>query len=98
MPAPDDLEVDTGWIRRGSATLAHSSSAFLSAPGGSAPPIVPADAVGGSAAVSTLLTLRAGQAGDAATQLGRIAGGLADRLTAAADGFDRLEAGPRGPR
>lgn len=89
-----DLDVDTSWIRRAAATLEETAHGFRSvaAPDGDGPVVDGTLGQSPSAAsAAALVNLRTAGAGDAAAQLGSIAAGLADRLTAAADDFDRAE-------
>lgn len=98
MSAGPDLQVDTGWIRRSAATLDETGRRLGSA-ATDAGPVVPTGSLGSDGdSVARLIDLRCAQANQAAGQLADIADGVAQKLTVAANTFDRLDAGVRGPR
>ena len=100
MGAHQDLQVDTALVRQAAATLRDTGTEFLSIGRAGTPAVndVGLGSGGSSTAIAALVNLRCAQAVEAAGQLGAVAAGLADKLEAVAQTFDRLERLLGGPR
>ena len=98
MTGQSDLAVDTVWLRRAASTLQDTAQQFSTG----ATAVVPGlthGCLGQSAGAATavdLVNARTRSAAEATAQLGSIASGLADRITATAIRFEQAEAVLRG--